>query len=88
MTASSRNIGDQLAFEQPYWAGRYPVLREFEHEDPYPLPFHPLDLGERTLVEFFGFCIEGYSGDDVKPVIDIFGDVSLGGYQVAPRSSS
>ena len=34
------NIGDPYEFELPYWAGEHPV------EPPYPLPFHPLVLGE------------------------------------------
>jgi hypothetical protein len=28
-------------------------------EEPYPLPFHPLELGEEALRALFGFIIEG-----------------------------
>jgi hypothetical protein len=50
---------------------------------PYPLPFHPLDLGERAMLEFFGFNVEGCSeeGDTPEPVVDIF-DVELWGFRV------
>jgi hypothetical protein len=40
------DIGDRLAFELPYWEGTEPVG---------PLPFRPLVLGARALVEFFRF---------------------------------
>ena len=57
-------IGDRPAFELPYWAGKHPVddpedLADPEYE-PYPFPFHPLDLGEAALREFFGYQIEGF----------------------------
>jgi hypothetical protein len=29
------------------------------NQDPYPLPFHPLDLGEEALRALFGFVLEG-----------------------------
>ena len=55
--------GDRPSFELPYWAGRHPVDDPEELEDPeyepYPFPFHPLDLGEAALREFFGFQLEG-----------------------------
>lgn len=50
-------VGERLAFEEPYWAGRYPAVDD--DEDDYPLPFHPLDLGEAALREFFGYQLEG-----------------------------
>lgn len=55
------NIGDPLPFEAPFWSG--------EHEEPdYPLPFHPLDLGEEALGNLFGFCFEGMPpADPVDP---------------------
>lgn len=40
------NIDDPFPFETPYWAGDRPV--EFDPEwgeEPYALPFHPLELG-------------------------------------------
>ncbi|MEU7870806.1 hypothetical protein [Dactylosporangium sp. NPDC049140] len=52
------NIGPPFAFEAPYWAGEHPVEPD-EDEDPYPLPFHPLELAEDVLREWFGFVHEG-----------------------------
>lgn len=52
------DIGERLPFEQPYWDGRYPVEVDAD-EDPYPLPFHPLELGEAALREYFGYQLEG-----------------------------
>jgi Family of unknown function (DUF6928) len=54
------NIGDSYPFEQPYWAGQHPVEPMFDDGEPYPLPFHPLELGEEALLALFGFQIEGY----------------------------
>jgi hypothetical protein len=35
-------------------------------EEPYPLPFHPLQLGEDALRGLFGFVLEGEpAADDV-----------------------
>jgi hypothetical protein len=54
------NIGAQLAFEAPFWAGERPaVIDPDPDEPPYPLPFHPLELGEEALRWFFGFVYEG-----------------------------
>lgn len=57
------DVGTRLAFEEPFWAGKHPVddpedLAEPDYE-PYPFPFHPLELGEAALVEFFGYQLEG-----------------------------
>ncbi|MGW6707052.1 DUF6928 family protein [Streptomyces sp. NPDC054956] len=56
------DIGEPYAFEAPYWAGEHPVERDpdWEDETPYPLPFHPLELGEAALRGFFGFALEGW----------------------------
>ncbi|MEU0562323.1 hypothetical protein [Dactylosporangium sp. NPDC006015] len=51
--------GDLLPFEQAYWAGRHPVDDDDDDAEPYPLPFHPLDLGEDALAALCGFVIEG-----------------------------
>jgi hypothetical protein len=51
------NIGEKLSFEKAYWDGKHPV------DDDYPLPFHPLDLGEEALKHFFGYQLEGYIDD-------------------------
>jgi hypothetical protein len=60
------NIGDPYDFELPYWAGEHPVESESDlpDEEPYPLPFHPLELGEEALKALFGFTIEGYPDPD------------------------
>ena len=63
------NIGQPLPFEEPYWAGEHPVDTSSGlsmGDDPYPLPFHPLELGEAALRALFGFVIEGrYEATDV-----------------------
>jgi len=56
------NIGEPLPFESSYWAGEHPVdvtpWRD-DDEEPYPLPFHPLELGEAALRALCGFILEG-----------------------------
>ncbi|GAA0904335.1 DUF6928 family protein [Virgisporangium aurantiacum] len=60
------NIGEPFVFERPYWAGEHPVEPEhgWPDEEPYPLPFHPLELGEDALRGLFGFIIEGHPRPD------------------------
>ncbi|MEV4481442.1 DUF6928 family protein [Micromonospora coxensis] len=60
------NIGDPYDFELPYWAGEHRVepVPGWPNQDPYPLPFHPLDLGEEALRALFGFTIEGMPAPD------------------------
>ncbi|MGN9763766.1 DUF6928 family protein [Micromonospora sp. SD12] len=60
------NIGKPYDFELPYWAGEHPVepVPGWPNQDPYPLPFHPLELGEEALRALFGFAIEGYPDPD------------------------
>ena len=53
------DIGVRLPFEEPYWAGEHPAV-DPEEEYEYPFPFHPLELGEATLAEFFGYQLEGF----------------------------
>jgi hypothetical protein len=55
------DIGERLPFEAPYWAGERPVtpVPGWPSKGPYPLPFHPLALGEAALRALFGFAIEG-----------------------------
>ena len=56
------NIGAPYEFEAPFWAGERPVEpdpRWGEDQPPYPLAFHPLELGEEALREFAGFVLEG-----------------------------
>jgi hypothetical protein len=54
------DIGSRLPFEEPYWSGEHPAVDSDEEEDAYPFPFHPLDLGEATLKDRFGYQLEGY----------------------------
>jgi hypothetical protein len=62
----TENIGEPYEFERPYWAGEHAVepIPGWPDEGPYPLPFHPLDLGEEALRALFGFVIEGYPHPD------------------------
>ena len=54
------DIGPRLPFEGPYWSGQHPVFDPEEDEDTdYPFAFHPLELGEAALQEFFGYQLEG-----------------------------
>ena len=66
----AENIGTPYEFELPYWAGEHPVEPEPGWADraPYPLPFHPLELGEEALRGLFGFVLEGEPRpDDLDP---------------------
>jgi hypothetical protein len=58
------NVGRPLAFEGAYWAGEKALEVDDEEEEPYPLPFHPLELGEDALRALFGFNYEGLYLDD------------------------
>jgi hypothetical protein len=59
------NVGEPLAFEVPYWAGERPVEPDPDwDEEPYKLPFHPLELAEDALRALFGFTYEGAVTDD------------------------
>ncbi|MFJ3666985.1 DUF6928 family protein [Streptomyces sp. NPDC090106] len=75
------NIGEPLPFELPYWAGDRPadiVPWPGEEEEPYPLPFHPLDFGEEVLRALCGFVQEGMPDPD-----DIDADaINLHGFHV------
>ncbi|GAA2502405.1 DUF6928 family protein [Winogradskya humida] len=71
------NIGEPYDFERPYWAGGHPVGSTLTGS-PYPLPFHPLELGEDALRALFGFILEGRrEPDDVDPF-----DVPVHGFRV------
>lgn len=68
------NIGASLPFEVPYWAGEHAEL------EGYPLPFHPLELGEEALRSFFGFVYEGRPQlGDIEPA-----DIALVGFRLSP----
>ena len=53
------DIGERLPFEAPYWAGEHPAIETDDDKDEYPLPFHPLELAEAALAEYFGYQLEG-----------------------------
>lgn len=53
------DLGTRMAFEIPYWEGAHPAVDPEEEPDGYPLPFHPLELGDAALREYFGFELEG-----------------------------
>lgn len=57
----AEEIGERLPFEAPFWRGEHPVtpIPGWPNKGPYPLPFHPLALGEAALRALFGFVIEG-----------------------------
>jgi hypothetical protein len=54
------SIGTQLPFEEPYWEGQHPAVDPEEEPSGYPFAFHPLELGEAALLEFFGYQLEGF----------------------------
>jgi hypothetical protein len=51
------DIGARLPFEQPFWSGEQPS--HDDEDDEYPFPFHPLEMGEAALRDFFGYQLEG-----------------------------
>lgn len=62
------DTGSRLPFEVPYWDGEHPAIDPEELEEgeaPYPLPFHPLELGEEALKEFFGYQLEGFMDESL-----------------------
>ena len=62
------DIGEPLPFEAPFWAERqHAPAGDAEAEDPYPLPFHPLELGEAVLLARFGYQLEGGGDASVDP---------------------
>lgn len=56
-------IGDPLPFERPYWNGDHPVDGGGAA---YPLPFHPLELSEASMLYHLGFQFEGHPNDWVS----------------------
>lgn len=55
-----QDLGARRAFETPFWDGERPAVEPEEDTDEYPLPFHPLEMGEAALGELFGYQLEGY----------------------------
>lgn len=55
------DIGSRMPFEESYWAGRHPATRsDGDQKSLYPFAFHPLELGEAALRDFFGYQLEGF----------------------------
>jgi len=65
------NIGPMLPFEVPYWNGQHPALDPSEEPDSYPFPFHPLELGEAALKDFFGYQLEGFVDESLLDPEDV-----------------
>ena len=63
------DIGEKRSFEVPYWAGQHPAIDGDDDDAEYPFPFHPLELGEAALKEFFGYNLEGEI-DESQPDIE------------------
>jgi hypothetical protein len=78
------NIGQPYDFELPYWAGERPVEPQLDWHAhrPYPLPFHPLELGEDALSALFGLSGEGLPDQDGIAIAD----VHLHGFQATDPS--
>jgi hypothetical protein len=57
-TGVMEDLGVRMGFEEPYWSGEHPV-ETGEERDAYPLPFHPLELGDAALAALFGYQLEG-----------------------------
>lgn len=53
------DIGARLPFEAPYWAGDHPAFDPCDIDAVYPFDFHPCELGEAALLDFFGYQLEG-----------------------------
>ncbi len=51
-------IGDPLDFERPFWEGSKPADPD-GGDDSYPLPFHPLELSEESMLQHMGYQFEG-----------------------------
>jgi hypothetical protein len=51
------DLGPRLPFEEPFWSGQRPATEDDQSD--YPFPFHPLELAEAALKEFFGYQLEG-----------------------------
>lgn len=65
------DIGPRLPFEMPFWAGEHPAIDPDDEDDSYPFVFHPLELGEAALKEFFGYQLEGMIDPSLIEPMDI-----------------
>ncbi|MEU7868880.1 hypothetical protein [Dactylosporangium sp. NPDC049140] len=71
------DIGERYDFEGPFWAGEHPVPPDPDEGD-YPLPFHPIELGDGAMRMLFGFGVQELDGD-----LDALA-VRVQGFRVAP----
>ncbi|MFJ4657996.1 DUF6928 family protein [Nocardia sp. NPDC088792] len=78
------NIGTPMPFEAPYWAGEHPVEVDDNYPlDSYPLPFHPLELGEHALRALFGFVLEAVPRPtDIDPT-----QIPMLGYEITDTAA-
>ena len=55
------NVGHPLPFEEPFWADDRPAIDpdDDDDEDPYPVAFNPLELGEEALGRCSGSSMTG-----------------------------
>src|SRR4051812_27912345 len=76
--------GDPLPFEEPFWAGEHPAVdpEDDDVDDPYPLPFDPMELGADALASLFGFVYEG--GPSSVETIDPE-EIALAVFKLTPR---
>lgn len=58
-TGVIEDLGEHLSFEEEYWANKHPATDPEDEDDSYPLPFHPLEFGENTLLNLLGYQYEG-----------------------------
>lgn len=65
------DIGEKLPVELPYWDGSFSLEDELEEDEPYPLPFHPLELSEAVLLATLGFQFEGHPDDWICDPMEI-----------------
>ena len=67
------DIGPRMAFEEPFWAGAHPAISPEDMEEgyDYPFVFHPLELGEAALNDFFGYQLEGYITPEMLEPTDV-----------------
>ncbi|WP_205326205.1 hypothetical protein [Glycomyces sp. YM15] len=50
------DLGERYPFETEFWNGDRSI---HDYAPDYPLPFHPLELGDTALGAWFGFHLEG-----------------------------
>lgn len=83
LSGIAEDQGTRLNFEEPYWSGSHPIVLA-DGAQPYPFPFHPLELAEAALRALFGFNYEGiqHDGDpDLERIV-------LAGFALQPSAGS